>query len=76
MLFRRIYRVRGKGTACFVHRENIIAARVTSGMELGDAPCLPYSLNYLKRPLWRYNGTSRCNTFQHTLSETVTRSKT
>jgi len=49
---------------CFVHRENIIAARVTSGMKLCDAPCLPYSLNYLKRPLRRYNGTSRYNTLQ------------
>lgn len=37
-----------------------------------DAPCLPYSLNYLKRPLWCYNGTSlpthprrNCYTFKN-----------
>lgn len=37
-----------------------------------DAPCLPYSLNYLKRPLWHYNGTSlpthprrNCYTFKN-----------
>jgi len=46
ILFHFIYRVRGKGATCFVYRESIIAARVTSGMELGDVPCLPYSLNY------------------------------